>query len=503
MAETTARSTRRRTVAGRLLASFLVVLLAAAITAAWSFQALRAAARDATLVRDAYVPLLISIGEALAEQNVMNTQLNHITSAKNPADVRQWIETLRRVRPLRFKKLRDEAARGLPPELDPSGLRAHIDSEVAAVEQALAGEGERFDQLFVALGQGKASEAETIRDELVDLETNGAERLRALRQRVAETMAALTEAAQRRERRSIELLIGLSALTLAVGAATSLYARRVLRPLSVMTERARGVAGGDLSPRPVVATDDEIGELAHTLEDMVAAIRKARAEVVQAERLATIGKMAAHITHEVRNPLSSIGLNLELLEEELVDAGAEGESKQLLSAIQSEVERLAQISEQYLSAVRTPQLKLGRERIDELLGECHAFVKPELDRAGLESRVELAPDLPEVEVDEAQLRQALINLIRNAREALPRGGQVLLRLEREGESLAIAIEDDGPGVPEELRTSIFDPFYTTKEHGTGLGLAVTRSIVLAHGGTIRCEPRPGGGTRFVITLPTR
>src|SRR5688572_12582366 len=101
-------SRKRRTVAGRLLASFVVVLLAAAITAAWSFQALRAAARDATLVRDAYVPLLISIGEALAEQNVMNTQLNHITSAKNPADVRQWIETLRRVRPLRFKKLRDE-----------------------------------------------------------------------------------------------------------------------------------------------------------------------------------------------------------------------------------------------------------------------------------------------------------------------------------------------------------------------------------------------------------
>jgi len=503
----------RRTVAGRLLASYLVVLAAFAITVGWSFLALREGARDATLVRDAYVPLLLTIGEALAGQNVMNTQLNHITSANNPADVRQWIETARRVRPLTFKRLQEDAERGLPAELDRTELRAHVMAQVTELERDLAGGEEQFDQLFAALEQGDGARAETLRDQLVATETNGAKRLRALRQRVSQELEALTEAAQRRERRSVLFLIGLSVLTLLVGVLTSLYARRVLAPLSVVTERARAVAEGDLSPGKIVATKDEIGELAKTFEDMVAAIRKARSELVQAERLATIGKMAAHITHEVRNPLSSIGLNLELLEEELGDAQAaaraagEGdpsglsEASQLLRAIQAEVDRLSQISEQYLSAVRQPQLALAQQCAGELVRACHAFLRPELERAGLESEVDVSDDLPQVEIDDGQLRQALFNLVRNAREALPRGGQVWLRVKRKGGNVVILVDDDGPGIDEDVRATIFDPFYTTKQHGTGLGLAVTRSIVVAHGGTISCEPREGGGTRFAIALP--
>jgi signal transduction histidine kinase len=234
---------------------------------------------------------------------------------------------------------------------------------------------------------------------------------------------------------------------------------------------------------------------------MVAAIRKARAELVRAERLATIGKMAAHITHEVRNPLSSIGLNLELLEEEL--AGKERpEAEQLVAAIRAEVSRLEGIAEQYLAASREPKLRLEPESLDDVVRECHAFVKPELERAGIQSRVESNGELPRVVCDEAQIRQALLNLVRNAREALPRGGEVVLRLERpEPATVTIAVEDDGPGIPDDVRGSIFDAFYTTKRHGTGLGLAVVRSIVEAHGGVVRCEPRKGGGTRFALDLP--
>jgi signal transduction histidine kinase len=495
------RPRARRTVAGRLLVSVLVLLTAVAATMGWSLSALREAAHDATLVRDAYVPLLSTIGEALAGQNVMNTQLNHITTAKNPADVQQWIETARRVRPLTLARLREEAQRGLVVDLDRTGLRDFLLGEIERLEGELAGEGARFQQLFAALAQGESGRAEAIRDKLIATETAGAERLRSMRQRVSEDMAALTEAAQARERLSMRLLVGLSVLTLIVGLLTSLHARRVLAPLSAVTGRARAVAEGDLRPRDIVATDDEIGELAHTFEDMVAAIRKARAELVQAERLATIGKMAAHITHEVRNPLSSIGLNLELLEEELAALSPGKESAQLLAAIKREVERLSQISEQYLAAVRQPRLQLSREDVGDIVRECHAFVRPELERAGIVSELRVAPDLPEIDVDEAQLRQALFNLMRNAREVLTRDGEVLLTVAREGDQLLVAVQDDGPGVPEELRASIFDPFYTTKRHGTGLGLAVTRSIIEAHGGSIACEARDAGGTRFTIALP--
>ncbi len=494
-------STRaRRTVAQRLVASFLIVLTAFAVTLGWSLLSLRESARDAAVLRAAYVPIVTTIGEALAQQNVMNTQLNHITDAKNPADVTQWINTARRLRPLTLEKLQD-ASQGLRDDLDRERLRRDIARVVEALESERAGSDAQFDQLFTALSTGDVAKADQMRDALIEVETNGAKRLRTLRQRVEAQMTALTDDAQVRETRSILLLIGLSILTLVVGLVTSVYARRVLGPLSVVTERARAVARGDLAPKELVATDDEIGELAQTFEDMVAAIRLARAELVQAERLATIGRMAAHITHEVRNPLSSIGLNLELLEEELLEAGPNPEATQLIAAIQSEVDRLTKITEQYLAAVREPRLELVLENIEDLVRECHAFVEPELSRAGVSSAVVVVGEVPRVEVDEARLRQALINLVRNAREALSKGGCVELTVRSVEDRVAIDVSDDGPGIPDDVRASIFDPFYTTKRHGTGLGLAVTRSIIDAHGGRIQCEAAKGGGTRFTIELP--
>ncbi|MCC6526254.1 MAG: HAMP domain-containing protein [Polyangiaceae bacterium] len=487
----------RRTVAGRLLASYLFVLVAFGVTLGWSFFALRDAARDAGLLRGAYVPLLGSIGEALSGQNVMNTQLNHVTSAKNPSDVREWIDTARRLRPATLKRIRDDARAGL----GHAPLGELVVSEADGLEVLLSDDRGKFEQLFRALAGGEGKAAEKLRDELVAQEAEGAQRLRSLRQRVEDEMNLLIEAAKRREARSVALLVGLSALTLAVGVLLSLYARRVLRPLSAVTARAAAVAQGDLGPRPILATDDEIGELASTFESMVAAIRKARSELVQAERLATIGKMAAHITHEVRNPLSSIGLNLELLEEELANGPAAPEAAQLLAAIKAEVERLAQIAEQYLAAARAPRLELELGDAAAVVHACLRFVAPELRRAGVTTRLEVEDDLPPVVLDAARLRQALLNLIRNAREAMPRGGELRLYLSRTAEGVALGVEDEGPGIPEEHRRTIFDPFFTTKERGTGLGLAVTRAVVEAHGGTIRCEPgREGRGTRFVLSL---
>lgn len=492
----------RRTVADRLLGSYLLVLVAFAVTVGWSFLALRAAARDAELLRAGYVPLLLRIGEALAEQNVFNAQLNHITAAKNPGDVREWLETARRTRPLTFSLVRQAAERGLGGTDDPAVRRSRDDitREAAAVEKLLDTEPERFSRLYQAFSLGDHEAAERARDELVKRGTEGAQRLRTMRARVEEAMESLTADARRREERSVQLLVGLGLLTLLVGVLTSLYARRVLAPLSAVTARAKAVARGDLTPHQVLATNDEIGELATTFEGMVAAIQRARAELVQAERLATIGKMAAHVTHEIRNPLSAIGLNVELLEEEVARAG-EKEPMALVQAVKSEVDRLSRIAEQYLSVARRPAPRLERERVDDLVRELVAFVQPELDRAGVVTRFDLDAELPEVELDESQLRQALLNLIRNAREAMPGGGEIGVGVVRVGPAVEIRVDDTGAGVPEALRATIFDPFFTTKQRGTGLGLAVTREIVEAHHGTIHCEPRPEGGTRFRIVLP--
>jgi two-component system NtrC family sensor kinase len=495
---------RRRTVAGRLLGSYLIVLLAFAVTMGWSLRAVRAAARDAELLRAGYVPLVLRVGEALAEQNVFNAQLNHITAAKNFSDIREWIETARRTRPLTFSLVREAAERGLDDETDPAvrRFREDIAREAAAIELSLDREPERFSQLFQALTVGDRDGAEKVRGDLVKREAEGAQRLRAIRTRVEDSMATLTTDARRREAQSMQLLIGLGALALLVGAMSSIYARRVLAPLTVVTDRAEAVARGDLTPRTVVATNDEIGELATTFEGMVAAIQRARSELVQAERLATIGKMAAHVTHEIRNPLSSIGLNIELLEEEVASEADKAEAVQLVAAIKAEVERLSRIAEQYLSVARRPRPHLEREKAEDLVRELWAFVRPELDRAGVKSRVDEDASLPEVDLDESQLRQALLNLIRNAREAMPKGGELVVAVRNApGGGVEIHVDDDGPGIPEDARASIFDPFFTTKQRGTGLGLAVTREIVEAHRGTIACEPRPERGTRFRIFLP--
>ncbi|HRH00931.1 MAG TPA: HAMP domain-containing sensor histidine kinase, partial [Polyangiaceae bacterium] len=279
---------------------------------------------------------------------------------------------------------------------------------------------------------------------------------------------------------------------------------RLLRPLGAVTARARAVAQGDRTPKPVAPASDEIGELAVAFEKMVEAVAAAQSRSVASERLAAIGKMAAHVTHEIRNPLSSISLNIELLDEELAGATLPGEARDLLAAITREVERLGNLSEEYLRLARIPTSRMDAEDLGALVLDVAKFSRPELARAGLELTVDVADDLPQTLFDEAQLRQAVLNLLRNAREATPSGGAggvIELSVLAEGMSVVLLVADRGGGIPEGLRERVFDPFFSTKGEGTGLGLATTRRIVEAHGGTLGWSAREGGGTVFRLALP--
>ena len=493
----------RATVVRRLLASYGVLLVAFAVTMGLSLRDMRASAREAELVRSGYVPLQLYLGEALSQQNVLATQLNHITTAKNPADVREWIDTATRARPITFATARKTAEKLGSDEPSVAAFGSEVVRELDKIEEDLKADTDAFARLFQLLALDDRVPAERAHNELVKREADAAQRLRALKGKVEDRMASLSETAQSRERRSIQLLIGLSVLTMLVGFFISLYARRILRPLAQVTERANSVAAGDLTQREAPSDASEIGELARTFESMVGAIRSARSDLVQAERLATIGKMAAHITHEIRNPLSSIGLNLDLLEGEIAEGSETSkETRELLSAIKAETSRLARISEQYLSVARRPSPTLEVDSVGDLARELLAFLKPELDRHAVTVDTTIDAGAPDVPIDESQLRQALLNLVRNAREAMPDGGVIGVRVEgAEGGGVDVCVDDDGPGIPEEARASIFDPFFTTKQRGTGLGLAVTREIVEAHRGVIVCEAREPRGTRFRIHLP--
>lgn len=496
---------RRRTVATRVLFSYGLLSLLFALVAGWGVYALRRASVEADLMRSGYLPLSAALRDVVAIQDTWNTQLNHITTAENPADMSLWFDTaLKAGRPKMFGEVRAALSRAFMSSGDDSvrSVGQDLMRETGAIQEFLSQDRELVTQLFDALKQGNTQRAEQLRDKLVTRGAQGSRRLSQLEQRVQRNVDALLDAARARERLAIRLLAAMAALALLFGILTALYARRVLAPLSAVTDRAKAVARGDLTPRPVVASADEIGELAQTFESMVSAIARANEQLLAAERLATIGKMAAHVTHEIRNPLSSIALNVELLEEEVGVEEPASEARTLLHAIKSEVERLASLSEQYLSVARQAPLTLEREQVGELVQEACDFMRRDLERHGVGIEVDVAPDVDVVMADEGQIKQALFNLLRNAREAMSSGGKVIVSVRAAtGGGADVMVEDEGSGIDDATREKMFEPFFTTKGHGTGLGLAITRQIVEAHGGNIACDARPEGA-RFWIHLPS-
>ncbi|HEX2676412.1 MAG TPA: HAMP domain-containing sensor histidine kinase, partial [Polyangiales bacterium] len=479
------------------------VVVAFATASGFSVFAQREAVEEANLMRTRYFPLALALRDLVARQDTYNTQLNHSTSAKNPADIRAWFNTARTaVRPRLFNTARSAISRAFSERTDAEAQRVgrELLAELNDAERFAIGDDERLDRLFELLDRRELPAAELLRDSLVNRGVEVSQRLTRIEQHVERSVDRLVQLARVRERVATWLLVSLTLATLLTGAAMAVYARRVLLPLGLVTERAKAVALGDMKPRPAIVSNDEIGELSATFEGMVSAIARANEQLLSSERLATIGKMAAHVTHEIRNPLSSIALNLELLEEEL-PSGAD-EANNLLRAIKAEVERLSALSEQYLSVARQRPQEKQPEKLGEIVEEACEFVRRELAQAGIELKIVLEPDAAELTLplDEAQVRQALLNLLRNAREAMPSGGAVVVRLERANGGLDLIVDDEGVGMPATTRERLFEPFFTTKRHGTGLGLAITKQVAEAHGGGIRVEAREPRGTRIVLHL---
>jgi len=490
---------RVRSVASRIVLSYAVVLLVFASASAWSVWTFRAAVRETELLRGSYLPLALSVRDLVSNQDTWNTQLNHVTTAGNPADIRVWFETALSIgRPKKFAEVQSALSRTFSEESSLS-VRRDVLADLGLVDQLLRPDQAEVGSLFEALARDDGVRARGLRDELVRRGLRVQRALGRLEGRLTAHMDGIVDAARVRERTALWLLVLVGSLTVLVGALMALYARRVVAPIALVTRRAEAVALGDLSARAVIDSPDEIGQLSATFEGMVGAIGDAREKLLAAERLAAIGKMAAHVTHEVRNPLSSIALNLDLLEEELT--GPADEARALLRAIGQEVQRLSALSDQYLSMARRKAPELEECDLGPLLRSATEFMRREVERNGIALIVDIADSLPWVEVDQGQVRQALYNLVRNAREALPEGGRIQVSARHDGRFVLIDVEDDGPGVPEAEVESLFDPFFTTKEHGTGLGLGVTREIAAAHGGSLQYLARAGGGSHFTIALP--
>ncbi|HET8733280.1 MAG TPA: ATP-binding protein, partial [Anaeromyxobacteraceae bacterium] len=301
--------------------------------------------------------------------------------------------------------------------------------------------------------------------------------------------------------RTVASIVIYTLLALAVGVGAALVSQRLLAPIRRLTEGVKAVASGDLERQVEVRGSDELAVLAREFNAMAESLARQRQELLRAERLAAVGRISAHITHEIRNPLNSLGLNAELLADEL-GPGAPAEARALVGAITREVDRLNAVTEEYLRFARLPRPVAATEDLNEILGGLLDFVAPEMAEAGVTVRRALAPDLPPVRVDEGQVRGAFLNLVRNAREAMSAGGTLEVRTVREPDGGVLAtVSDTGSGIPADRLERIFDPFFSTKSGGTGLGLAFTLQVLTEHGGTIRCASDVGRGTTFSVRLP--
>ncbi|HVE87467.1 MAG TPA: ATP-binding protein [Myxococcales bacterium] len=321
------------------------------------------------------------------------------------------------------------------------------------------------------------------------------------------------DVAEQRERQSGLLIIALSVLAISVGLLATALSARTLRPVRTLTEGVMRVSRGDYPAQLGLKGDDEISVLSREFDAMARSLREREAQLrekqealLRAEQLAAVGRISAQIAHEVRNPLSSIGLNAELLEESLGSARFSSpeharEARDVLQAMSREIDRLTEVTEQYLRMARLPTPQLQPEDVNELLDSVLDFSREEMERSGVKLERALDASAPRALLDEGQLRQVFLNLLRNSREAMPGGGQLHVRSRAENGAVEVTFPDTGRGMTPDVKERIFEPFFSTKEGGTGLGLAVSQQIVQAHGGSIRCDSAPGRGTTFVVRLP--
>jgi len=299
----------------------------------------------------------------------------------------------------------------------------------------------------------------------------------------------------------------------------------VYRPVKELIQGTRRVAGGDLHYRLPVRSEDELGDLARSFNKMTAELAAVQAEIEErvrrktaelervyktllaSEKMASLGKLAATVAHEINNPLFGILTYSRLVLRELLrhDIPNRKELAEQLQTIERESKRCGDLVKNLLAFSRQAPSQREPSDLNTIVHRAVLLVKHKLDIQNIELREDLAPDLPPAECDANQIQQVVLVLLVNASEAMPKGGvlEVVTHFDHAAGQSTICVTDTGNGIRQDVLPRIFDPFFTTKEdqNRTGLGLAVARSIVEQHAGEIAVRSTPGKGTEFTVTLP--
>ena len=309
---------------------------------------------------------------------------------------------------------------------------------------------------------------------------------------VAET-AELT-AATRAVSRAIALGAALS--TIVVLIIGQFIVRRVTNPIEHLVQFARNLNPENPAGRAAVA-DGEVGTLAEAFNSMLDRLQQAQSALVRSEKMGLAGLLAARIAHDIRNPLASIKLQTQLLQARLSDP----DDLATLQAVIHDIRQVESVISDLIELARPGDLNTRPSPVNDVIHDALEQLLPQFTHRKIVVRTTLSPGLPPVPLDAARFRQALLNILVNASEALPRGGEIVVASRQEDGRVVVDICDDGVGIDPGLLDKVFDPFVSTKREGVGLGLVNAKAVVEAHGGDVRLSARQPKGTCARITLP--